>query len=46
MATKIRAATITTQAGIDCFIINGANPDNLYTLIDGEKIGTHFHSGR
>lgn len=42
MATKVKAAKIATQAGIDCHIISGDNPNNLYTLFDGEDIGTVF----
>lgn len=42
MATKLNAAKIATEAGIDMIITNGANPENLYKIIDGEKIGTKF----
>ncbi len=42
MATKIRAAKIAVNHGIDMVILNGDNPDNLYTLFDGGKIGTLF----
>ncbi|MBR6800712.1 MAG: glutamate 5-kinase [Eubacteriaceae bacterium] len=44
METKVRAASITTKEGIDCFIISGTNPMGLYDLVDGKNIGTHFHS--
>ncbi len=42
MATKINAAKIATQNGVDMIIMNGKDPDNLYTLFDGKPIGTHF----
>ena len=42
MATKIRAAKIATDNGIDMLVINGANPDNLYDVFDGKVIGTLF----
>ena len=43
MQTKIRAAKIATEAGCDMIIANGAFPELLYKLIDGEPIGTKFH---
>ncbi len=42
MATKLHAAQIATEAGIDMVIANGANPDNLYRIVDGEAVGTRF----
>lgn len=42
MATKIAAAQLATNRGITCHIINGSNPNNLYSLIDGKKLGTTF----
>ena len=42
MATKIRAAKIATDNGIDMLVINGANPNNLYDVFDGKVIGTLF----
>ena len=42
MRTKISAAEITTQAGIGCCVMSGADPKNLYRLFDGEQIGTIF----
>ncbi len=44
MATKIRAAKIATNHGIDMMILNGDKPDNLYKLFDGERIGTLFEA--
>lgn len=42
MFTKIQAAKIALAAGIDMAIINGASPENLYRLLDGEPVGTYF----
>lgn len=46
MATKVKAADIATQAGIDTYIINGTAPENLYRLLEGEQVGTHFRRKR
>ena len=42
MATKLRAATIAMDAGIDMYIANGENPELLYDLFDGKPVGTRF----
>lgn len=42
MKTKLRAATMCHNAGCDMIIANGADPDLLYRLIDGESVGTKF----
>ncbi|MBE5809013.1 MAG: glutamate 5-kinase [Clostridiales bacterium] len=42
MVTKLRAAHITTEAGIDMVIANGAAPQHLYQIMDGERVGTLF----
>lgn len=42
MATKLKAATIATEAGIDMVIANGENPEVLYDLFDGKQVGTRF----
>ncbi len=41
MITKLEAAEYACDAGIDTYIING-DPNNLYTLADGNVTGTHF----
>ena len=46
MATKILAAEITTCAGIDTVIANGCDMHNIYTVIEGEDIGTWFKTSR
>lgn len=42
MATKVHAAEIAMPHGIDTYIINGAQPQKIYALLDGEAVGTHF----
>ena len=42
MKTKLRAAKIATQSGIDMVIADGSNPMALYAIINGEEIGTRF----
>ena len=42
MATKLKAAQLAMDAGIDMVIINGEDPEGLYTLMEGKSIGTLF----
>ncbi|RKJ38098.1 glutamate 5-kinase [Acutalibacter sp. 1XD8-33] len=42
MATKLSAAKIAMEAGCDMVIANGANPEALYEILEGKKIGTRF----
>ena len=42
MATKIIAAAAATSAGINCCVMSGNEPKNIYKLIDGEQMGTMF----
>ena len=42
MATKLAAAKIAMAAGTDMVIMNGARPEDLYRLLDGEQVGTRF----
>ncbi len=44
MITKIHAAEIAMNAGIDMAILNGRNPSVLYDLFDGKDVGTIFTS--
>ncbi len=46
MITKIQAATIANNEGIDMLIINGKNPEILYDVFEDETIGTLFKGGR
>lgn len=43
MITKILAAQIATEAGIDMLIANAAEPDILERVFDGEALGTYFY---
>lgn len=43
MATKIAAAKMAVEAGIDMVIMNGEKPERLYDLLmNGESVGTRF----
>ena len=42
MITKINAAEIAVNSGIDMIILNGKNPDNLYYLFETGSLGTRF----
>ena len=46
MVTKLRAAKIVTEAGMDMIIANGDDPENLYKILDGVPVGTRFIGGR
>jgi len=42
MATKLNAAQIAMEAGVDMVIANGGDMDALYGIVAGEPIGTRF----
>lgn len=42
MATKLKAAQITLECGIDAVIANGEDPDILYDICAGKPVGTRF----
>jgi glutamate 5-kinase len=42
MITKIKAAKIVTEQGIDMVIANGENPHILYDIVAGKDVGTRF----
>ena len=44
MKTKLDAAKICMDAGCNMVITNGDNPEALYKIIEGEKIGTRFYA--
>ena len=46
MITKLHAAKIACEVGIDTVIMNGSEPEDLYRLFDGRQIGTHFLSAK
>lgn len=42
MITKVMAAELANDSGIDCCVMNGSDPYNIYRFLDGEDIGTLF----
>lgn len=42
MKTKLHAAQIATEAGVDMIIMNGAKPERLYDVAEGRSVGTRF----
>ncbi|MBQ1906934.1 MAG: glutamate 5-kinase [Firmicutes bacterium] len=42
MATKLAAARVCMDAGLDMLIINGSDPDLIYDAAEGKPIGTRF----
>lgn len=46
MVTKLTAAESATAAGVDAYIVAGDQPEQLYELIDGKQVGTHFVAHR
>ena len=42
MSTKVSAAIVANDAGIDCCVMSGENPAQLYDLLDGKDVGTIF----
>lgn len=42
MATKLSAAKVATEAGIDMVITHGAHPERLYDIAEGKTVGTRF----
>lgn len=42
MVTKLHAAEIAMDAGIDTIVMNGENPTDIYKALDGKQIGTFF----
>ncbi len=46
MATKLQAARICGENGIDMIIANGADPDILYEIGEGKSVGTLFKGAK
>jgi glutamate 5-kinase len=46
MVTKIAAAKMCLQAGLDCLITNGSEPSVIFDILNGKKVGTHFVAGQ
>lgn len=42
MHTKVNAAKIATEAGMDMVVANGRRPEILYDIVDGKRVGTRF----
>ena len=42
MATKLKAARIAMDAGVDMIITNGESPTLMYDIFDGKTVGTRF----
>ena len=42
MVTKLHAAQIAMDAGIDTIVMNGASPEAIYKALDGKQVGTFF----
>ena len=43
MKTKLNAAALVTENGIDMVIANGSNADILYDIVGGKDVGTRFY---
>ncbi|MBQ9493624.1 MAG: glutamate 5-kinase [Oscillibacter sp.] len=46
MVTKLAAARLCMNAGIDMLIVNGSRPEILYEAADGKSVGTRFVAAR
>ena len=46
MATKLKAASLVMDAGIDMVITNGEHPQWLYDIFEGKSVGTRFMGKR
>lgn len=46
MQTKLHAAELCRAAGCDMRIVNGADPEILYAVMDGKAVGTLFRGGK
>ena len=42
MTTKLKAASLATEQGVDMVIANGEKPEVLYDILDGKPAGTRF----
>lgn len=46
MKTKLRAAALCNENGLDMVITNGKNPLSLYDIFEGKSVGTRFCAKR
>ena len=42
MATKLSAARVAVEAGVDMVITHGAHPERLFDIVAGKAVGTRF----
>lgn len=42
MVTKLHAAEIATRAGVETYVVGNRGFHDIYRLLDGESVGTHF----
>lgn len=42
MVTKLHAAEIATRAGVETYVVGNRDFRDIYRLLDGEAVGTHF----
>lgn len=42
MVTKLEAAEYATRHHMDMHIAHGSDPENIYRILEGEDVGTHF----
>ncbi len=42
MVTKLHAAKLACDAGVDVIVMNGAAPEAIYKALDGKQVGTFF----
>lgn len=42
MATKLSAAKVAVEAGVDMVITHGAHPERLFDIVAGKAVGTRF----
>ena len=46
MQTKLRAASMCMERGIDMIITRGDHPSLLYDCVEGKAVGTRFFGGK
>ena len=42
LGKALEAAKYVTEKGIDMYITIGSHPENIYALLEGKEVGTHF----
>ena len=46
MASKVQAARMATEAGIDVYVASGRERDVMIKILEGARVGTHFKAQR